>query len=169
MKTRKFSACLRLHLIIVTVLWASPLALAQGSGNPDPPGRMRSMTRAQRKAARLRAAPQGKGVSSHFAGLNPETAVVSPLAAGPNALAAMTPGASPDYFGVGNYANSAFPVISPGPILLSPFIGPELSQATCPVTSLQKFVAAGSPLTLREWWRPPGRGVRSCLGQPTRA
>jgi len=116
MKTRKFSAWLRLPLIIVTVLWASPLALAQGSGNPDPPGRMRSMTRAQRKAARLRAAPQGKGVSSHFAGLNPETATVSPLAAGPNALAAMTPGASPDYFGVGNYANSPFPVIAPGPI-----------------------------------------------------
>ena len=114
MTDRRFSLGLRWLLAIGVLAWGSPLLLAQG--NPDPPGRMRSTTRAQRKAARLRAAPQGKGVSAHFAGLNPDTTAQSPLAAGPTTLATMTPGTPPDYFGVGNYANSAFPTVGPGPI-----------------------------------------------------
>ena len=121
MSTQRFSQSLRWLLVLVALQWgAGALVHAQGNGNGNggnPPGRMRSTTRAQRQAARGRAAPQGKGVASHYAGLDPTTATQSPLVAGPAALAAMTPGAPPDYFGVANYANSPLPTVGPGPIL----------------------------------------------------
>ena len=111
MASHRLSTPLRWFLILGFMFSGSALLFAQGTGNPDPPGRMRSTTRAQRKAARLRAAPQGKGVNPHFAGLDPGTAAQSPLTAGPSTLATMTPGAAPDYFGVGNYANSPLPTV----------------------------------------------------------
>ena len=117
---QRFPVWLRCALAMAVIQWgAGQFAHAQGNngnGNGNGNGRMRSTTRAQRQAARNRAAPQGKGVNSHFAGLNPDNAAVSPLVAGPSTLASMTPGAPPDYFGVANYANSAFPVVSAGPI-----------------------------------------------------
>ena len=106
--------------------------------NPNcPPAQMRSTTQAQRRAARLNAAPQKKGVRYKFAGINPATAAYSPLAlatttvapknsapnqaaafspmaVGPTALATMAlPNSMPDYFGVPNWANSPLPKIDP--------------------------------------------------------
>lgn len=85
---------------------------ANGNGKGKGNGQMRSMTVAARKAARLNQAPQQKGVSKTFAGVNSATAAFSPLAAGPTALAQMSaPLSTPDYFGVANWANSPLPAI----------------------------------------------------------
>ncbi len=77
---------------------------------------------AKREAARRNASPQQKGVSNQYAGVNPATATMSPLApatmlapTGPPPLvpaAGLTTGQVPDYFGVPNYANSPLPVVN---------------------------------------------------------
>jgi FtsP/CotA-like multicopper oxidase with cupredoxin domain len=95
-----------------------------------PPGHVKQE---YRETARLNAAPQTKGVVKRFAGVKAATQSHSSLApaagadghqlknAGkslmgisvpPPAVTTMTPGAVPDYFGVGNYANSPLPTLS---------------------------------------------------------
>ncbi len=76
--------------------------------SPCPPGLAKQ---SKREAARRSAGLQKKGVRKKFAGISPATSAYSPLATGPTALAAMTPGVPPDYFGVSNYANSPLPVL----------------------------------------------------------
>jgi FtsP/CotA-like multicopper oxidase with cupredoxin domain len=104
---------------LVAVVVAASLGIDQGirAQNPNgktPPGQMRSTTQAQRKAARARQAPQKKGVSKVFAGVNPATRTFSPLAAGLSTTAAMSaPLSTPDYFGVANWASSPLPTIDP--------------------------------------------------------
>ena len=125
---------LRLALVLGVLAWGIHLSFGQSgtiSSTPIPcvvngtayadctPGQVKQ---AQREAARLSASPQQKGVNTNFAGLSPTTATESPLAppsklkpTGPPPLvptAAMTVGAVPDYYGVGNYANSPLPVVN---------------------------------------------------------
>ena len=77
---------------------------------------------AARQAARLKAAPLKKGVTVTFAGVSPATVTKSPLApttalgAGAMVSAMASFGAQPDYFALGNYANSPLPVITGGTI-----------------------------------------------------
>jgi len=105
---------------MVTALGA--LAQERKPGVAGIPGQMRTVTRAEREAARARLGPQKKGVFKLFAGINPATATLSPMAqvtsigkAGPKEPALMGPALSmPDYFGIGNYANSPLPVGVPG-------------------------------------------------------
>ena len=87
-------------------------ANGNGNGNGHGNGHMRGTTPAQRKAARVNQAPQQKGTSKTFAGVNPATAAFSPLASGAPALAQMAaPLSKPDVFGVPNWANSPMPTI----------------------------------------------------------
>ncbi len=84
--------------------------------NPCPPGLQKQ---ANRQAVRQAAPRQSKGVAVTFAGLSPATVSISPLASttalGSGAtLALPAPTAPPDYFGVGNYANSPLPVVCTG-------------------------------------------------------
>jgi hypothetical protein len=60
-------------------------AMQQAMQGPQPPnvkgnGQMRTMTEAQRLAARFNQAPQQRWVNKTFAGINPATAALSPLA-----------------------------------------------------------------------------------------
>ena len=100
-----------------------------------PPAQMRSTTKAQRKAARLRAGPQKKGVTKTFAGINKATAMYSPLARVGTASISTTasmgaPFGTPDYFGVGNWANSPLPQLDP------------LTGALLANTGMRKFLDA---------------------------
>ena|GEM_PF-2469063 len=75
--------------------------MQQALQGPLPPnvkgnGQMRSMTEAQRLAARLSQAPQQRWVSKTYAGINPATAALSPLATqamAAKAVAAQSPAA----------------------------------------------------------------------------
>ncbi len=72
------------------------------------------LKQAAREAARQNAARQKTGVNKKFA-VSPTTAPLSPLATGAPSLATMAPPYDPpDYFGVGNYANSPLPTIAGG-------------------------------------------------------
>ncbi len=83
-------------------------------GNGHGNGKMRSMTLAERKAARLGQPPQQKGVSQQYAGVSPATAARSPLTSAAPDLATMAaPLAQPDFYAVANWANSPLPTIDP--------------------------------------------------------
>ena len=99
-----------------------------GNGKGKPPAKMRGTTPAQRKAARLHAAPQKKGVAKTFAGVNKATAKYSPLTTGLTTLATMAPSSPTDYFGVANWANSPLPQLDP------------LTGALLANTGMHKFV-----------------------------
>ena len=73
-------------------------------------GQMRTTTNAMRVAAGAHQAP--KGVNKNFGGVNPSTMGISPLSVQATE-AVMAPLATPDYFGVANYANSPLPQIDP--------------------------------------------------------
>jgi FtsP/CotA-like multicopper oxidase with cupredoxin domain len=90
--------------------------------------RMRATTMADRRSARLRQPPQVVGVSTYFAGLDPRTATMSPLSTGRDALAEVKGPGTPDYFNVGNYANSPLPAIDPA------------TGTIVPGTGMRKFV-----------------------------
>ncbi len=105
-------------------------AAIQGQMAPDGHGngQMRSMTLAERLAARLRQAAQKTGVTARFAGIAPATAARSPLAMGAPTLTEMAaPLAQPDYFGVPNWANSPLPQL-------------DVLGALIPGTGMRKFV-----------------------------
>lgn len=83
MERHRFLTLMRLVLVLV----AACLGIDQGirAQNPNgktPPGQMRRTTQAQRKAARSRQAPQKKGVSKVFAGVNPATKTLRPACGG---------------------------------------------------------------------------------------
>jgi hypothetical protein len=101
-------------------------------------GQMRGTTQAARQAARAAQGRPAAGVSGSFAGVNAATATLSPLAATlPASTAAMAaPGALPDYFGVGNYANSPLPQLNP------------LTGGVLAGTGMRKFVDAMPALPL---------------------
>ena len=90
--------------------------------------RAKKLTTAERQAARLRQAPQKTGVSASFAGVSSQNSAYSTLTQGASALAEMTSAslATPDYFGIPNWANSPLPQISGGVIV--------------PGTGMRKFV-----------------------------
>ena len=104
-------------IVAVACLILGVVGQVGAAKNPPPPnakgnGQMRSTTLAQRKAARLLQAPQQKGVSKTFAGVNPATAQMSTLTTAAPALAQMSaPLSQPDYYGVANWANSPLPQI----------------------------------------------------------
>ncbi len=155
MKRRKFLRCTRLIVtgIIVLALATATGVFAQNNGNGSSQSNvignlkvgctiggktLKSCTAGQlkqaaREAARLNASPQQKGVAVTFAGVSPATAALSPLApmtslgAG-STVAALASIGPPDYFGVGNYANSPFPTATGG--------------AIAPGTGMRKFVDA---------------------------
>lgn len=83
---------------------------------PAPPGAEQTpgkrMTNSQRWAARKGRPAQSVGTNLKFAGINQATAALAPLAAGPVALATMSPDGQPDLYGVGNWANSPLVQIS---------------------------------------------------------
>jgi hypothetical protein len=82
---------------------------------PCPPGMLKQL---KRQTARATAPAQKTGVAAPIAGVSPATSTLSPLAqvgAGPSALALANLGA-PDYFGVGNWANSPLPIITNGAV-----------------------------------------------------
>jgi FtsP/CotA-like multicopper oxidase with cupredoxin domain len=114
----------------------SPATMAPDDiGSSNGMGQMRAMTPAMRMAAASHLNLQQKGVSQNFAGLNPATAKMSPLAAGPDAaiarpseLASMAaPLSPPDYFGIANWANSPLPQL-------------DSAGAVIPGTGMRKFV-----------------------------
>ncbi len=117
MDKRKIFIFLSLALAMVVVSWGGGPgvgAQAQNGTDSTQSTQRRGTTVAQRMAAKALQAPQRTGVSSNFAGLDPQTKALSPLAAKPSALAVMSaPLATPDYFGVANYANSPLPTINP--------------------------------------------------------
>src|SRR5690349_1231805 len=92
--------------LAVAAVATGDVRAAQGD-NKAASMQMRSITKAQREAARLRQAKQKTGVSATYAGLSSATLAYSPLAAtASGALAAMAaPLSTPDYFGVPNWAN----------------------------------------------------------------
>ncbi len=118
-------------------LWIlTPVLILQACNGSSPLGRepaaagMRSTTQAQRWAARTSQAPQKSGVSLTFGGVNPSTALYSPLSSSLSALATMADaGTRPDVFAVGNYANSP---------LVQTYGGGAVATATADTT-------AGSP------------------------
>ena len=113
MKKYRFLRHMPLLLGAVLLFWGITQVILAQKNKPGKMGQMRTTTQAERKAARIRKGPQKKGVSLKFAGVNPATAKLSPLATGAPALATLAaPLAEPDYFGVANYANSPLPVIS---------------------------------------------------------
>jgi FtsP/CotA-like multicopper oxidase with cupredoxin domain len=106
-----------LVLIALCFLAVGPVAAKSpdkgGNGKPHGNGQMRTMTVAERKAARLNQPVQTKGVKATFAGVNPATAAFSPLTTGATTLATMSaPLATPDYFGVANWAISPLPTVA---------------------------------------------------------
>ncbi|MEI9476036.1 MAG: hypothetical protein WCO26_05635, partial [Deltaproteobacteria bacterium] len=132
MNKRKFLIFTCLVLAVTVLSWGVDLGWTQNNGkgqgngknNPSPA----QVKQQKRQAARANAAPQKKGVDVNFAGVNPATATVSPLATAAPLAAVMTPGVVPDYFGVPNYANSPFLQIDP------------ITGAIIPNTGIQKFV-----------------------------
>jgi hypothetical protein len=79
-------------------------------GTSDGMGQMRTTTQAMRMAAASQLNLQRSGASINLAGLNPDTAWMSPLAGTTESLATMAPSLTlPDYFGVANWANSQLP------------------------------------------------------------
>ncbi|MFB3826332.1 MAG: hypothetical protein ACE15B_06165 [Bryobacteraceae bacterium] len=148
MKTERVWTLVRLGLIVTAVCLGSHQAAAQNgqaNGQAGGPCTVNGKTykncppalqkQAKREAARQNAGPQKKGVRVRFAGVKTTAGAKSPLA--PTAVlgaaataAVMTPGAVPDYFGVGNYANSPLPQVDP------------VSGAIVPLTGVRKFVDA---------------------------
>ena len=80
-------------------------------GSSTSMGQMRTTTNAMRTAAGAHQSP--KGVTKNFGGINWATAGLSPLAAQATLAQMFPPNGMPDYFGVGNYANSPLPTINP--------------------------------------------------------
>ena len=123
MNTRKYLNFVLSTLIMASMLFGgfsqvtaqsqnSPNGNGKGNGKGHGNGQMRSMTQAERKAARLNQPKQQTGVSLNFAGLDSATAAFSPLAAGlPTNAVMAAPNSIPDYFGVGNWANSPLPTV----------------------------------------------------------
>ncbi len=83
-----------------------------GSGTKS--GQMRTTTMAMRIAAALHLNPNRLGLTDRYAGINPDTANISPLAKVGGELAQMANKVNtilppPDYFGIANWANSPLP------------------------------------------------------------
>ena len=91
------------------------------------------LKQAKREAARIKAAPQKKGVTVQFAGISPATVTKSPLAPttalgkGATVAALAAFGTQPDYFAIGNYANSPLPQV-------------DATGTIVPLTGMRKFV-----------------------------
>ena len=119
MNRRRWFTFVNLALAFVLCLWGIEgdvrAQTTKNAGSTSGVNQRRGTTQAQRVAARASQGAQKTGVSKTFAGINPQTATLSPLApATQTALqAAMNPGGVPDYFGVANYANSPLPTIDP--------------------------------------------------------
>jgi FtsP/CotA-like multicopper oxidase with cupredoxin domain len=83
---------------------------------------MRTTTQAMRMAAALNQKQQQKAVTQQFAGINPDTAKLSPLGVVANAITTMANGiatmatsaVNTDYFGIANWAYSPLPTINSG-------------------------------------------------------
>jgi FtsP/CotA-like multicopper oxidase with cupredoxin domain len=90
---------------------AGRIAAADDFGGSAATGQMRTTTNAMRMAVASHLNLDRKGSTLVFAGINADTAWMSPLAAGTTkSLAQMTANLpNPDYFGVANWANSALP------------------------------------------------------------
>ena len=129
MKKRTSFMLLTLALVVVAISWGFDRSFAQSLQSVDPAQdgqqllkqrpmwQMRSTTQSQRMEAATKKPKQKVGVKKSYAGINPATASLSPLAKGPKKLARMAaPLATPDYFGIPNYANSPLPAVTPGPV-----------------------------------------------------
>ncbi len=91
-------------------------------------GQMRTTTMAMRIAAALHINLQRSGSTATYAGINPLTAALSPLAKIGGALAQMVENAGlPDYFGIANWANSPLPQLN-------------ASGGVVPGTGIRKFI-----------------------------
>jgi FtsP/CotA-like multicopper oxidase with cupredoxin domain len=147
MKRRKSVIAMRLSLFVAMALYLgiglSLRAQNNGNGNGNgktTPGQVKQQLR---QAARLNAAPVTRAVTKKFAGANPANTIKSPLAAKAGTVTAgggvvimanmAPPGTPPDYFGVGNYANS-------------PFVQLDLAGQPVPGTGIRKFVDTLPPL-----------------------
>lgn len=125
MKHRTWFALIVSTLAVIAVSWGLESARVQSQAAVQPAEsngaaqtttvqKRRGLTAAQRMAARRQQARQKTGVRHQIAGINPETAALSPLAQKPGVPAKMGAGlGTPDYFGVANYANSPLPTVDP--------------------------------------------------------
>ena len=98
-------------LLVLSLLPCGGELFAQGNGNPDPPGPDAEYDAGPEEGRPAAGGAAGQRRLVPLRGPESGDRDPSPLAAGPGTLAAMTPGAPPDYFGVGNYANSLFPTV----------------------------------------------------------
>ncbi|MBI5486997.1 MAG: fibronectin type III domain-containing protein [Deltaproteobacteria bacterium] len=101
----------------------------------DAARQMRGTTMAQRLAARLARPVQQVVVNRNFAGVDPATAPYSPLGGGDGPLAEVKALGAPDFFNVGNYANSPLPQLDPA------------TGTVVPGTGMRKFVDSLPGLT----------------------
>jgi FtsP/CotA-like multicopper oxidase with cupredoxin domain len=162
MKTRRLIVLTSAVLTVAAISWSTApgraqpqtaeLSIQSDKSTPAGVGRRRGTTLAQREAERVRQGRQKTGVRHKFAGVNPETAALSPLARRPHAPAKMSaPLSTPDYFGVANYANSPLPQL-------------DATGAIIPGTGIKKFVDTLPGLCgVSPWGTSGANGLGQCI------
>ncbi len=186
MKMRKFFNILTSIVVITSMLFGFdsqaraqtlPAPRAKGSGlaqasaprsapalpsdelgmSSQSPMQMRTTTQAMRNAAALNQRQQQKAVSAKFAGINQDTAKLSPLGVVANGittlangLARMANNIATDYFGVANWTNSPLPQVSQAGVVtggMRKFVDTLPGLGSANANDLGQYISLGVPDT----------------------